>query len=370
VLVWHYFVCQVIAEPKSLISYCRLSLSLTRSGVDLFFVLSGFLIAGILLEHRNATNFFQIFYLRRIFRIFPLYFVVYALYIFVKHLPIFTQPAFSWLLHDPLPLWSYPTFTQNFFMGARGDFGPHWLGITWSLAVEEQFYLFVPFLIYFLPQRALVCALVAIILSASFLRYISPGFHAYVNTPWRSDALLAGALLAVLVRSHSFASLFRKHSGFVLTFFYILLLGAAVMTIRPQTFGVFNYLWLAGLYSTFILTILIGNAPLLGRVLESAPLVYAGQRSYGIYMFHEAVNGLLHGFIRSSAPVIRTLSDAGVTALALFITLALAMLSYRFLESPILRFGQRFRYKSKRSSGPTQQNRPTEPLLKSRPTNR
>ena len=358
VIVWHYFSCQIVAEPKSVVSYAALALNLTWSGVDLFFVLSGFLIAGILLDHRNSLNFFRVFYLRRVCRIFPLYFLILGLFGCFSATPLFTSPSFQWLFHDPLPIWSYASFTQNLFMGVRGDFGPHWLGITWSLAVEDQFYLFVPLLIYFLPRRALVCVLAVAVLAAPLLRCASPGFHAVVNTPWRSDSLLSGALLAVLVRWQPFVSVVRQNRGLVLALFIALLIGAALMTLRPAPFGVFNHLWLAALYSIFVLIAFIGGEPFLGRILGSRVLVWLGQLSYGIYMFHQAVSGLLYGSLRDSAPQIRTLSDAGLTFVALCITLALATLSYRFFEIPFLRFGHRFQYLPKPQRDATLQATP------------
>ncbi len=360
VIVWHYFACHVVTEPKSLFSYCSRTLSLTWSGVDLFFVLSGFLIAGILLDHRKTSNYFRVFYMRRACRIFPLYFFILGLFVCLTAMPYFRSPSFEWLFHEPFSIWSYASFTQNLFMGVRGDFGPHWLGITWSLAVEEQFYLFVPLLIYFLPRRALVCVLVVAILAAPLLRCASPGFHALVNTPWRSDSLLSGALLATLVRWHPFVSAIRQHRIFILALFVTLLVGAAVMTFRPAPFGVFNHLWLAGLYSTFILIAFMGSESFLGRILASAPLVWFGQLSYGIYMFHQAVNGLLHGSLRHGAPQIRNLSEASITLVSLCITLALAMLSYRFFESPLLRFGHRFQYLPKAQRDTTLQAHPND----------
>jgi len=344
VIVWHYFACQVIAEPNSIISYFNIALRLTWSGVDLFFVLSGFLIAGILLDHRSTSNFFQVFYVRRACRIFPLYFLILGLFVCLTASPHFTSPSFKWIFHDPLPIWSYASFTQNLLMGARGDFGPHWLGITWSLAVEEQFYLFVPLLIYFLPRRRLFYVLFAAILAAPLLRFASPGFHAFVNTPWRSDSLLSGALLALLVRWNPFVAAVRQHRTLVRFSFVALVLGAAFMTLRPSPFGNFIHLWLAALFSNLILIAFIGNEPFFKRILGSPMLVWMGRLSYGIYMFHQAVNGLVYGYVRHGPPQIRTIADAGITCASLCITLALAMLSYRFVEGPLVRFGHRFQY--------------------------
>ncbi len=347
VLVWHYFTSQIVPQPKSFTSYCRHATSLTWSGVDLFFVLSGFLIGGILLDHRNTSNYFRVFYLRRVCRIFPLYFLLLALFLALSATSVATSPSFRSLFYDPLPLWSYATFTQNIFMGIRGGSGPRWLGITWSLAVEEQFYLFVPLLIYFLRRRVLLSVLILVVLAAPILRCLLSGFAASVNTPCRADSLLSGAALAVLVRWHPFVATVQQHRRLLLSLFVAMLAGAMVMTLRPAPFGVFTYSWLAGLYSVFILIAFVGTAPRLGSLLRSPALVWFGQISYGIYLFHEAVSGVLHGALRHSKPQIRTLSDAGITILALCITIFLAAISYHFFERPILRFGHRFQYSPK-----------------------
>lgn len=119
-------------------------------GVNLFFVLSGFLIGSIILERVDSQNFFRVFYARRALRILPVYFLVVA-----------TTLTLIWLLNVPwaastLPAWSYFTFTQNFFMAVRGDVGTRWLTPTWTLAVEEQFYLLIPLLIFLLPAKAIL----------------------------------------------------------------------------------------------------------------------------------------------------------------------------------------------------------------------
>src|SRR2546425_646800 len=80
VLIWHYFVLPTVAAPGTPLSYARVFGGLTWSGVDLFFVLSGFLIGGILLDARQATNYFQVFYTRRFFRIVPIYAAILLLF--------------------------------------------------------------------------------------------------------------------------------------------------------------------------------------------------------------------------------------------------------------------------------------------------
>ncbi len=195
-----------------------------------FFVLSGFLIAGILLDHRKSSNYFQVFYLRRVCRIFPLYYLVLGLFICFSATAMSTSPAFAWLFAKPMPIWSYATFTQNFFMGHRGFFGAQWLGVTWSVAVEEQFYLFVPLLIYLLPRRSLFCVLLAGVLAAPLLRQLYPPLQAYVITPFRADDLLSGACLALLVRSHSFIDTVRRHHRSLLVLLLLLAAGAGALT--------------------------------------------------------------------------------------------------------------------------------------------
>ncbi len=149
-----------------------------------FFVLSGFLIGGILLDHRESGNYFRVFYLRRVCRIFPLYYAHIALFVILIAFGAGQLPGLNTLFDTAgLPLWSYATFTQNIVMAATFIMGSDWLGVTWTLAIEEQFYLVLPFIIRFTPPRALPWILGGILLMAPALRALTPGAWAVIGTP-------------------------------------------------------------------------------------------------------------------------------------------------------------------------------------------
>ena len=162
VLVWHYIASQAVVTDGTLASQALRALAITWSGVDLFFVLSGFLIVGILLDAKGGDAYFSTFYMRRACRIVPLYLLMVSIFAVVTTWQLHTS---DFLFKEELPLWSYFTFTQNFFMHGRG-FGPHWLGVTWSLAIEEQFYLVVPLLVHWLDRKKLLAMFLFLILAA------------------------------------------------------------------------------------------------------------------------------------------------------------------------------------------------------------
>ena len=210
VLIWHYFVNVVGIEGDTFISHVARRLSLTWSGVDLFFVLSGFLIGGILIDNKEATNYFKVFYIRRTCRIFPLYFSWIALFlVLTTAFSSSFSPSIRDVFSNPLPIWSYLSFTQNIVMSLKGIWGPPWFGITWSLAIEEQFYLLLPLMIRFAPRNRLPYLLIFGILAAPIIRVALYNFHpnfmlsTYVLMPCRTDSLLLGVLGAYLVR-HDF----------------------------------------------------------------------------------------------------------------------------------------------------------------------
>jgi len=349
VLVCHYIQIPLQSVPGSLPKYAAKLLSLTWSGVDLFFVLSGFLICGILLDNKESSTFFRTFYVRRTTRIFPLYFALLVIFVFAR-----STLSIPWLFENAAPLWSYATFTQNIVVALKGLMGEQtnfWLGLTWSLAIEEQFYLILPFVVFFVSRRSLLLMFCCGIIGAVVLRIFSPGDHAYVLTPWRADSLLSGAAFAVLVRSPSFASWIARNRRMLVFAFFVLLAGAAAMTAKPWAPWAKNHLWLALLYSVFLLVVLTQMFPVLNRILVSRVLVWMGTISYGVYLLHPPVAALLHWYISGkTAPQFRTTTDIMVTVLAIIVTLGLATLSFRHFETPFLKLGQKFKYAPARTA--------------------
>jgi peptidoglycan/LPS O-acetylase OafA/YrhL len=349
VIVWHYFFSQIHPSPHSLLSAMAIPFRLCWSGVDLFFVLSGFLIGGILVDSREAANYFRVFYVRRVCRLGPVYLLLLTSFALVYRL---SDPhgRFSWLLENPLPGASYATFTQNVVMGLRGTFGPTWLAPTWSLAVEEQFYSILPVLVWALSPKALHRTLLVAICAAPLLRAPFSEIVGQVEMPMRSDSLLLGVLVAIGVRDEWFLATLRSQRRTLGGVLLVLLAGAALMCVHGSWFGVFIQTWLAALYSVLILTPFADGHALVSRALRAGALRFFGQISYSLYLVHQIVAGLLHGLVYGHEPRIDDLSSAALTGLSLGISVALAYAIFHLIEKKAVAYGHRHVYVAKREA--------------------
>jgi peptidoglycan/LPS O-acetylase OafA/YrhL len=293
-------------------------------GVDLFFVISGFLITGILLRSRTEDGYFRNFYMRRVLRIWPLYFAFLSLMLVV--LPAVAPGAMAQSIQSARPTWVFPLFLQNLFVQKK-IVGP--LGITWSLAIEEQFYMVWPFFVWKLSRTTLKRLLFAVLAVDPLLRILLTHFAVpisqYTHTLTRLDGLAAGCLLALLADGFDPATWRRRALQFGLP-----ALGLAVVcaSYRPL------------LYSA--LAIFMGSVVAYSLTL-SAPskgfLAYTGRISYGLYLFHllafdlfdsAKMRGRLHG-------------DVGYLIASFLLTYALASISLYAFESPINRLKRYFR---------------------------
>jgi peptidoglycan/LPS O-acetylase OafA/YrhL len=175
-------------------------------GVELFFVLSGFLITGILYDARNKPHYFRNFYMRRLLRIFPLYYGVLALVFFIAPLiPLLRGPMLNYLVDRQSWAWLYAV---NIYIAKQGDWSFSYLEHFWSLAIEEHFYLFWPLVVFLLATRprTLIAVSLGTALCAMLARLTGSlmglsWWTTYVLTPFRLDGLALGAFLAVTARA-------------------------------------------------------------------------------------------------------------------------------------------------------------------------
>jgi len=310
----------------------------SAGGVKLFFVLSGFLITGILLRARHLVDreretrpaALVRFYARRALRIFPLYYLVV-----LAGLAIDVEPVRRALV--PLV-----TFTFNLHMVRQGWYEPNYAHF-WSLSVEQQFYMVWPWVVLLLPRRWLLPAALLMIATSPVYRFAygtfgDPnllGLAAYIST-WSSlDALGFGALLAMARREAWGPALYRavKRFGVPLALAAIVLIVTsgslrADLLMYDTASGVV-FLWL-------IWTAADGFTGVTGRVLEWKPLLHIGTVSYGAYVYHPFVPEFC---IWAAAALGWTLlANAWVVAAMTFgVTLAVATLSWRYIEAPINR---------------------------------
>src|SRR6266513_2747450 len=156
ILLYHYFLLPISPHVGSVLWYFRVCGRLAWTGVDLFFVLSGFLIGGILLDARESSNYFQVFYRRRFWRIVPLYAAcLFLILVLTKSIVRLMIPRSQWPGPlDRFPWYAYALFVQNFWMAKQNTLGAFGLAVTWSLAIEELFYLTLPLVIRFLGKHS------------------------------------------------------------------------------------------------------------------------------------------------------------------------------------------------------------------------
>ncbi|MFC1848618.1 acyltransferase family protein [candidate division CSSED10-310 bacterium] len=346
VLIWHYLSCQILPEPQAhpLLTILRKATRLTWSGVDLFFVLSGFLIVGILIDHKHSPNFFKAFYIRRICRIFPIYYLMIFLFIIIRSLNL---ENIEWLFANPFHIGYYLTYTQNFIMAHTSSYGAPWFAVTWSLAIEEQFYLVIPLLVRNFNIRKLTIIFLSLILLSPIFRSIGTlGYGAFFYPFARADSLMLGGLLAIIMRNKTIWGFMKRNYSSLCYLFVLFFIGAGILTYWSNGFGgPFNHLWLALFYAIFILLPILNNKNFTSKILRNPILVWFGLRSYGIYLYHFTVCGLMHALFFNSPPMLKDWERAGVTLLSLVATLAISDLSFRLIEKPIIAYGHRFKYR-------------------------
>jgi len=320
-------------------------------GVDLFFVLSGFLITGILLDARGSAGYFKNFYARRALRILPIYYLALIIaFVVCGWLLGIDDPDFARLRREQWMFWLH---VQNWLIVGAGQWidGPVPIGHFWTLAVEEQFYLAWPLLVL-LPRKLFVAVVLAVIVACPLLRAWlhvrgTPWVAIHVATITRADALALGGLVAVLVRSQVPAATLVRAALIALA---VSGAGVGALLIRQRYFTGwsvapgYSLLAIAGA-ALVLLAVRLPADHAVVRALSWRPLRWFGFYSYGAYIIHLPV---MHwagvGWRRWLSS---TLGD-GIAWLPLFIlvtiavTMALAWAVWHLVERHFLKLKRHF----------------------------
>jgi peptidoglycan/LPS O-acetylase OafA/YrhL len=328
-------------------------------GVDLFFVLSGFLITGILLDAKGTSKtYFRSFYMRRVLRIFPLYYGVVIFTAFARHNAML-RDFFGFEDVRASLGWMY-AYLSNFAMASYHNktlFGP--MGHFWSLAVEEHFYLVWPALVWLCTRRQLAIACGLFVVGAFVLRcglaiHDHTTYATYLLSPCRVDGLALGALLAMIVRSGLDVGRLRAWAWIAGSVCLVLIValglrGGGGFTHYGRAMGTGGFSLFAVFFtSVMILAISAHPRSLARRALEWGPLMSVGRYSFAMYVLHlfclrpfsrifpiDRLNHFLH------SPNLALLAFALLAAIATYI---LAWLSWHLYEQNFLKLKRLFPY--------------------------
>jgi peptidoglycan/LPS O-acetylase OafA/YrhL len=321
-----------------------------RSGVDLFFVLSGYLITSILLHNRESPNYFSAFYGRRVFRILPIYAVM---------LMIFFAGKCSGVGHvffdGALPWWSYAAGIQNIWMTIDQTYGAIWLAGTWSLAIEEQFYLLFPLIVLWLPPAVLPRFLIATLILCPIGRIISyqagDAFGYYVLMPLRADILAVGALIAWAEFSGPVSDRIRRSVKTTLVVTACAFPAFAFLIGGNTDFhmALWGHSYLVAFFGSAVFMVLESRGSPSLALLRSRSAEFVARISYALYLVH--INVLIFVFlVFRTDRTIETLHGAALTAVALAASVLICFASYRFFEAPLIRMAH-WKYRFEDSSG-------------------
>jgi peptidoglycan/LPS O-acetylase OafA/YrhL len=321
-------------------------------GVDLFFVLSGFLITEILLNTESKVNFFRNFYLRRAFRILPLYYFTTVLFLWLSaNIPlwheqwVFYKSSLLYLffnLHNWLVIFNSLHLKKEMFL--------HY----WSLSVEEQYYFLWPLAIYFLKSRKKLEMLLASLLLMIIL-FRAGLFICYRDSPklfliqfyTRIDGLLIGSLTAVykFYCPERVYKLIKYTTGISLLIYSVFVLVMKFSGSSFPHFPVFGYTVVSFMFSYLTLSLIYSKKSPFFRLATSSFLKTIGKVSFGLYIYHWIFLVLLRPSISKGLLLIKynlgyvNILSSVFCAILSFVT---AMASYHFFEKPILKWKENY----------------------------
>jgi peptidoglycan/LPS O-acetylase OafA/YrhL len=326
-------------------------------GVELFFVLSGFLITGVLYDTHSNPQHFCNFYMRRVLRIFPLYYGVLALVFFVAPLIAFLRgPTLGYLVDRQAWAWLYAV---NIYIAKNGEWSFSYLDHFWSLAIEEHFYFFWPLVVFVLARRprALIAICLATALCSTLARLGGSlmglsWWTTYTLTPFRLDGLALGAFLAITVRQPGGLDRLARALPLVVAVTGGVLAITFVWTRLVSNEGldlvlpVRAALILVLLACLLVWALIAQTGSATSRFFCCRAMVFLGTYSYGLYVYHHFISyylvtnrtdlELAH-WLGSHLAAVALQGTLGVS-----VSIALAYLSYEFFEKRFLHLKRLF----------------------------
>ena len=321
-------------------------------GVDLFFVLSGFLITDILLNSLNSKNYFRNFYARRVLRIFPLYYFSLLLFLFL--IPAINPNLLDMHYYQQHQVWFW-TYLQNWPLIFRDDANANALNHYWSLAIEEQYYLVWPIVVLFLkkPVRIIIFCIImlAIVIAARIYiwknaEYFPSYERAFLFT--RLDGVLIGSMLAVLCYINS--NLLRKYFT---TFLLVLTAANYIFYLFKKNQNPDFPSWAIAGFTTFslVFAMVIYEAVMkenkfINYILTNTVLKFLGKYSYGLYIFHWPVTLMMTQYFNKITSLLFTkgslIQQIGTGLMCTIAAIIVSIISYYAFEIHFLKLKKYF----------------------------
>lgn len=348
----HYFRSAIANHQFSALGNFLYHLSqLAWLAVPAFFVLSGYLIGGNLFRTRNRDGFFRVFYFRRMLRVLPVYYV--------------TLLVVGWVysahgIRLDYRFWSHFIYIQNLMPGYSSDsYTFESIRHLWSLAIEEQFYITWPLVVWFARDRGTLLKVIAVLCASCWIvRLISPWIHfssnqSYFNTLTRVDTILFGVGLA-LITDHALYKRLQPWAKYAALIGIVLwLVSFSTHAQEPENYyRVAIEYTLANFIVVAIIAAVLEEGSAFARFCSVRWACWLGTMSYALYTFHYIYLGWLHNSVRNSLTqrMSTPLATLLTVALALVFTLGLGMLSYRLIEQPALALKKYMKYGPERGT--------------------
>lgn len=362
VLVVHFYQRELFAPfPMIRMTFGRVA-EIGNFGVELFFVLSGFLITGILIDNRLKPKSLLNFYARRSLRIFPLYYSILIVLFIVLPKFVSFDPAAAEMADLQGWLWTY-TMNWPTLPWVWDSSKLFWIGHFWSLCVEEHFYLVWPAIIYLVPDRKHWITCVALLCLGMFARCSSLLFEEPlpVILNWlslrRIDGLAIGSIIAIALRDRDFQRFLpvgaRLKWGYLVTGALFGLFVFAPRVLKVPLVTAVNELVVVSLFGLIVVHVVYA-APSgrFSRILSSRVLVAFGKYSYGLYMIHGMLRPqllrILEPFGSSSMLSVAVFHQCAYYVVAVGISFGVAFISYHVLEKQFLGLKRYFDYATDR----------------------